>query len=666
MSGCADDRDRHLLGEEFALTGVPLSVVVNSVSTRKAYVTATAAVGITYYIDRTFKIGSLSAGLAGGILIKTANDDKNVTTANHLTFTPSAASTVYVAFDKRATRLPGWIDGTWRLTGESFTSNGDGAASPMGVYAKNFAAGQVRLGGNKQSPAAGASSCYVVIVVASPGQGGSGGAGGGAGTGGAGTGGSATGGRGTGGAGTGGVSTGGVGTGGAGTGGSATGGRGTGGAGTGGASTGGVGTGGASTGGAGTGGSATGGASTGGAGTGGSATGGSNTGGTGTGGVGTGGTSSGGAGGGSPSASLYVVAHPDDELLFMNPDLETDIQAGRSTLTVYATSGDGGDPNVDWRGREASVRAAHAAMAGVTNSWSCAAATYAGKPTVKCTLSGKPTVKMVFLRLLDGSLNELPIGNTVGTIDASTTYTAAQLTATLAAIQTEVQPGHVGTLDGTLAHGPDHQDHITSAIFAFGVARTDGVARQLVMYRGYSIYEPSFVDPPAPSPEPENLSTAQYQEKLRILKFYQAPPLDDPFDPWCHRFYPITNVNAGTGPLHTAAGQCLQASGTADGSAVVIAPCNGAASQTWTRTGGNRVTTSTGQCLGVGPDGSNVVVKTCSAGADQIWTLLSDGELRGTSEACLAISGSGVFSATCEADTSAAHYFPLVSQRWSP
>ncbi|MEP6654984.1 MAG: hypothetical protein ABJA82_16595, partial [Myxococcales bacterium] len=264
VAGCTDraEQDPNLT---VALLATPVAVTVNSVSTRKPYAPASAVPGAAYYIDRGFKIGSLSAALNGGTLIKTANDDKNVTATNHLRFTPAAAATVYVGLDRRTTRLPAWLDSTWRLTTESFVSNGDGAASPMKMYAKDFASGVIQLGGNKQSPAAGMASNYVVVVVARATS---------TGTGGAGTGGAATGGRGTGGAGTGGAATGGANTGGANTGGANTGGANTGGANTGGANTGGANTGGANTGGANTGGAATGGANTGGAATGGAGTGG--------------------------------------------------------------------------------------------------------------------------------------------------------------------------------------------------------------------------------------------------------------------------------------------------------------------------------------------------------------------------------------------------------
>jgi hypothetical protein len=40
--------------------------------------------------------------------------------------------------------------------------------------------------------------------------------------------------------------------------------------------------------------------------------------------------------------SLDVVAHEDDDLLFMNPDIQHDIRAGVCVTTVFLTAGDDG------------------------------------------------------------------------------------------------------------------------------------------------------------------------------------------------------------------------------------------------------------------------------------------------------------------------------------
>jgi len=104
-------------------------------------------------------------------LVRGANDDKNLPTPTHLTLTLGQPATIYVAYDKRGKKLPAWLDdGSWRLTDETLSgSGGDQQASPMRIYVRRFAAGTVTLGGNKQPPAEGAGSNYLVIVKPAPG-----------------------------------------------------------------------------------------------------------------------------------------------------------------------------------------------------------------------------------------------------------------------------------------------------------------------------------------------------------------------------------------------------------------------------------------------------------------------------------------------------------------
>src|SRR5262245_40563931 len=68
---------------------------------------------------------------------------------------------------------------------------------------------------------------------------------------------------------------------------------------------------------------------------------------------------------------LYFVAHPDDDLLFINPEIENSILQGRTVRVVYLTSGDAGQPASYWQGREDGMLTAYAAMAGVAKTWSC-------------------------------------------------------------------------------------------------------------------------------------------------------------------------------------------------------------------------------------------------------------------------------------------------------
>jgi len=67
--------------------------------------------------------------------------------------------------------------------------------------------------------------------------------------------------------------------------------------------------------------------------------------------------------------SVYVVAHPDDDLLFQSPDLQTDVSGNNCITAVFLTSGDSGTTTGYAQSRETGNAAAYAEMAGVANSY---------------------------------------------------------------------------------------------------------------------------------------------------------------------------------------------------------------------------------------------------------------------------------------------------------
>jgi PKD repeat protein len=135
-----------------------------SVSTGKPYSLGTAEADALYYIDRKYVIQEVDSPLDGQVLVRTANNDKYVRTENHLVLSVGRDVTLSVCYDKRVTVLPAWLnDGSWTLTGETFAVK-DRAASPMLVYERTFAAGQITLGGNRAGGAQGARSNYVVVA----------------------------------------------------------------------------------------------------------------------------------------------------------------------------------------------------------------------------------------------------------------------------------------------------------------------------------------------------------------------------------------------------------------------------------------------------------------------------------------------------------------------
>jgi len=116
--------------------------------------------GNTYYIDRDYTLTNIPTDLKNGIFIMTANNDKSITSENHITFSVDRACTVYVAYDSRASSLPNWI-GSFQNTGLTIGTTD----ITLNVFSKVYSAGPVQLGGNHAPGATGAGSNYIAIVV---------------------------------------------------------------------------------------------------------------------------------------------------------------------------------------------------------------------------------------------------------------------------------------------------------------------------------------------------------------------------------------------------------------------------------------------------------------------------------------------------------------------
>ena len=103
--------------------------------------------------------------------------------------------------------------------------------------------------------------------------------------------------------------------------------------------------------------------------------------------------------------TLTIVAHEDDDLIFISPNLLHAIQTGATVRTVYVTAGDDGMSASYWMSREAGLRAAYALMAGAANSWTQSDAGVPGHPIPLFTLSGHPNISLAHMRLPDGNLD---------------------------------------------------------------------------------------------------------------------------------------------------------------------------------------------------------------------------------------------------------------------
>ncbi len=265
---------------------------------------------------------------------------------------------------------------------------------------------------------------------------------------------------------------------------------------------------------------------------------------------------------------LFVVAHEDDDLLFMNPDIQRSIARGHRVQTVYLTAGDGCRSEQYWRAqREAGVRAAYAQMAGVEDRW----VDVAVRPK-EVRLLQRSQVSLVFFRLPSPAKEDgtsCPHGATLEKLwtgriaelsaldDPHVTYTKHGLVDELTKVLRIFRPDRVNALDGTgrnpvpcssgnpavcrvyypatgRAYLSDHSDHYYSALFAREAHVAYQRPHQFQSYRGYN----SALEPP-------NVSDSAFLEKERVFQTYAEhddriddhPPFDDFYHLWLLRQY---------------------------------------------------------------------------------------------------------------------------------
>lgn len=224
--------------------------------------------------------------------------------------------------------------------------------------------------------------------------------------------------------------------------------------------------------------------------------------------------------------TMNVVAHEDDDLLFMNPDVQNDIKAGRCVRTVYVTAGDAGGDEFYWLSREQGSEAAYSKMIGKDELWVQRVVKIAEKQFVTiASPKDNPRVSLVFMRLPDGNmtgqgfsnshheslqrLDDNPFG-AVQTVTKQSSYTADQLIGALTTLMHTYQPTEIRTqsnVHGNTFH--DHSDHMAVGRFTKHAYNRyereqyeERVQIPLVFYLGYPVHE-----------RPANVSEADLAEK---------------------------------------------------------------------------------------------------------------------------------------------------------
>jgi LmbE family N-acetylglucosaminyl deacetylase len=245
---------------------------------------------------------------------------------------------------------------------------------------------------------------------------------------------------------------------------------------------------------------------------------------------------------------VQVVAHEDDDLLFMNPDLLESIQSGHPTITIFVTSGEAAPSDAAAGAayaaqRQAGSRAAYAAMAGVPDAWTAGVLDIDATHHVESfVLDGKPSVQLVFVDLPEDADPLVPGGThslvrlhdqaaelasfvPVGTrLPAPSRYTKEALVGALAALFARFEPTVLRSQD-TLPDARrvasklwqpyhDHPDHVMTALLVDEAARIyrDSPKHPAVVqlqYRDYNIGQ-----------MPNNLGAEQQAAKIAAFATY--------------------------------------------------------------------------------------------------------------------------------------------------
>jgi LmbE family N-acetylglucosaminyl deacetylase len=295
---------------------------------------------------------------------------------------------------------------------------------------------------------------------------------------------------------------------------------------------------------------------------------------------------------------ITVVAHLDDDLLFVDPAIAERLDAGWCITTVHLIGGANGADFAYVQTRERASRLAYARMAGVSDDWIESNVPLAGKLVHQMVLKAKPQVRLLELRLPGGAVRggRVPLGllweqhATLSTYPMNADgsgrvkYDRDALSATLKAIL--AQASEIDTLNPDTVPFVEHPDHIYAARITRHVAQTLGRSVPIV----YHVTYPT-------GAWPANLPPAEVQRKRDIVASYFAIDGSESSHVfgefqwdgnWVARRYAFADRTDRRVPdfqsrpvqlFNAAASRCVNSAGA--GEAPMLAACNGSSAQQW-------------------------------------------------------------------------------------
>lgn len=391
---------------------------------------------------------------------------------------------------------------------------------------------------------------------------------------------------------------------------------------------------------------------------------------------------------------ITVVAHLDDDLLFVNPGISDKLAAGWCVTTVHLIGGANG-ANFDYvKLREKGTRLAYARMAGVPDDWFEDTVSFAGKPVHEMVLRQQPRVKLLELRMPGGGVRggKVPLGllwdqgatietyplNADGTRKIS--YDRKSLLNTVRAILDSAT--EIYTLNPDTVPFIEHPDHIYAARITRIAAQQLG--RDIPI--GYHVTYPT-------GGLPKNLSAAGTQKKRDDVASYFAIDGDDngghvfgeyQWDGnWVARRYWTRAHASDPGPdfqphamqlVNEYSSQCLTSAGKAAAPTLAACAAEPLQKQQWqwhqvagtpgTNHTAQLIDTATQQC--VAERGAGLIEEPCNiADAAQKWTPWDFGIVYTPLGHCLAARRGVLVAGACSSVTAESRWSPSSKTQWT-
>jgi hypothetical protein len=388
---------------------------------------------------------------------------------------------------------------------------------------------------------------------------------------------------------------------------------------------------------------------------------------------------------------VSVVAHLDDDLLFINPEIIRNFDNQACITTVHVIGGRGAIDMYSVSQRETALKKAYARMAHLPNEWTIDKnIPFAGKYVTRMTLNNANSkVEFLELRLQggyvrgDSPLQQLwelnkPMSSQTDSGDIRSTYNNRdELIATLLAIMNSANPTKISTLNPDTIPWTEHPDHIYAARFTREVARLMSNNIPISYYETY----------PTAS-RPINLYGQELVRKRDIAATYFSADYEGGIftenhwnGNWVGRNYHRDGLvhdilpNEQVLPFELAnvlTTQCLTSAGL--NTTPYLSACTGSVAQKWSyqpnqfavgQKGNAHLVSYNNNCIAT--NGLGFLEVSCSTAANQDWTPWDFGLVRvpgwsgnesDPENKCFSVDNNGSLTTSKECNTAASRWAP--------